>query len=109
MSGLSAAADPRRRDRALNVDDEKAGAEPLLDFDRVSKWYGPVIGLNDVTLRLGRGMTGLVGPNGAGKSTLMKLATGQLRADLGRVSVAGHDGRSAAARSRLGFCPETDA
>ena len=53
---------------------------PLLLFERVSKWYGPVIGVNQVTLELRSGITGLVGANGAGKSTLMRLATGQLAA-----------------------------
>ena len=52
----------------------------LLLFEQVSKWYGPVLGLNQVTLELRGGITGLVGANGAGKSTLMKLATGQVRA-----------------------------
>src|ERR1700726_1539827 len=64
----------------------RAGS-PLLLFDRVSKWYGPVIGVNQVTLELHAGITGLVGANGAGKSTLMRLITGQLRPDLGRVEV----------------------
>ena len=74
-----------------------AGAPARLEFDRVSKWYGPVIGLNEVSLRLEPGITGLVGPNGAGKSTLMKLATGQLRPNLGRVLLRGKP----AARSRF--------
>src|SRR5262245_29930342 len=52
---------------------------PLLLFDHVSKWYGPVIGVNQVTLELRPGITGLVGANGSGKSTLLQLATGQLR------------------------------
>src|SRR5262249_21832744 len=63
---------------------------PLLLFEHVSKWYGPVIGVNQVTLELRDGITGLVGANGAGKSTLMRLATGQLRPDLGAVRVRGH-------------------
>src|SRR5262249_29953150 len=42
-------------------------APPLLLFDRVTKWYGPVIGVNQVTLELRSGITGLVGSNGAGK------------------------------------------
>src|SRR5438105_3973421 len=50
-------------------------AAPLLLFEQVSKWYGPVIGLNQVTLELRPGITGLVGANGAGKTTLMRLAT----------------------------------
>lgn len=80
----------------------------LLRFDQVSKWYGPVIGLNEVSLDLGPGITGLVGPNGAGKSTLMKLATGQLRPDLGTVRIKGHAAWSSQAKRFLGFCPESD-
>ena len=48
-----------------------------------SKWYGQVIGLNDVTLTVPPGITGLLGPNGAGKSTFMKLITGQLKPSKG--------------------------
>jgi ABC-2 type transport system ATP-binding protein len=81
---------------------------PLLCFDRVSKWYGGVIGLNEFSLTLNPGITGLVGPNGAGKSTLMKLATGQLRPDLGSVTILGHDAWSAAAKRHLGYCPDVD-
>jgi ABC-2 type transport system ATP-binding protein len=81
---------------------------PLLLCQRVSKWYGPVIGVNQVTLELRPGITGLVGANGAGKSTLMRLITGQLRPDLGRVQVLGHDAWTAAAKRHVGFCPETD-
>jgi ABC-2 type transport system ATP-binding protein len=84
-------------------------AEPLLLFDHVTKWYGPVIGVNQVTLELRTGITGLVGANGAGKSTLLRLATGQLRPDLGTVRVAGHDAWSAAAKRCVGYCPEVDA
>ena len=51
----------------------------VIAADHVSKWYGQVIGLNDVTLEVSPGITGLLGPNGAGKSTLMKLITGQLK------------------------------
>jgi ABC-2 type transport system ATP-binding protein len=80
----------------------------VLFFDRVSKWYGPVIGVNQVTLELRGGITGLVGANGAGKTTLLRLATGQSRPDLGRVSVLGVDARHTQARMQVGYCPETD-
>src|SRR5688572_13010933 len=83
-------------------------AAPVLLFEQVSKWYGPVIGLNQVTLELRPGITGLVGHNGAGKSTLLRLAAGQIRPDLGRVRIAGHDAWSAAAKRHLGYCPEND-
>jgi len=84
-------------------------AAPLTEFTAVSKWYGPVIALNDVTLHLGPGVTGLVGPNGAGKSTLMKLLTGQLRPSLGQVRIRGLSAWSAAAKACMGYCPDVDA
>src|SRR5207244_383576 len=64
---------------------------PVLLFEQVSKWYGPVIGVNQVTLELRGGITGLVGANGAGKSTMLRLATGHLQPDIGRVTVRGVD------------------
>jgi ABC-2 type transport system ATP-binding protein len=81
---------------------------PLLLFDHVTKWYGPVIGVNQVTLELAPGITGLVGANGAGKSTLMRLATGQLRPDLGNVEVRGLPAWGAPAKRHIGYCPDVD-
>ncbi|HZN34813.1 MAG TPA: ABC transporter ATP-binding protein [Pirellulaceae bacterium] len=83
--------------------------QPLCRFQAASKWYGPVIGLNDLTWDLPPGITGLVGHNGAGKSTLIKLLTGQLRPSLGRVLVRGHRAWTAAARRHIGYCPDVDA
>ena len=82
---------------------------PLVQFWSVTKWYGAVIGVNDVNVKLSPGITGLLGPNGAGKSTLIKLLTGQLRPSLGDVSVCGSSARSAGARRHLGYCPDADA
>lgn len=81
----------------------------LCQFEAVCKWYGFVIGLNDVSWELQPGITGLVGHNGAGKSTLIKLLTGQLRPSLGRVTVCGQPAWSAAAKRHLGYCPDVDA
>ena len=83
--------------------------EPLTEFQGVSKWYGPVIAVNDVGFQLNAGITGLVGPNGAGKSTLIKLLTGQLAPSLGHVRIRGLRAASAAARSHVGYCPDVDA
>ena len=58
-------------------------AAGLVAADHLSKWYGQVIGLNDVTVTVPPGITGLLGPNGAGKSTFMKLITGQLKPSKG--------------------------
>jgi ABC-2 type transport system ATP-binding protein len=81
----------------------------IVTFDAVSKWYGNVIGLNKVTLRIPTGITGLLGPNGAGKSTLLQLATGQLRPSQGAVRVLGRTVWNQTALMRLiGLCPEQD-
>jgi ABC-2 type transport system ATP-binding protein len=82
---------------------------PLLLFEQVSKWYGTVLALNQVTLALTGGITGLVGANGAGKSTLLRMANGQLRPTLGRVSVGGIDAWDWRARRLVGYCPDVDA
>jgi ABC-2 type transport system ATP-binding protein len=88
----------------------KPDAEPIVIADHLSKWYGQVIGLNDVTLRLPAGITGLLGPNGAGKSTFLKLMTGQLRPSKGEITVLGERiWGNPALYFRLGFCPEQDA
>jgi ABC-2 type transport system ATP-binding protein len=68
-----------------------------------------VIGVNQVSLTLGPGITGLVGSNGAGKSTLLKLATGQLRPDLGAVTVLGRPAWDWTAKEFFGYCPDVDA
>jgi ABC-2 type transport system ATP-binding protein len=85
-------------------------SDAVLATEHLSKWYGQVSGLNDVTVRVPPGITGLLGPNGAGKSTFMKLITGQLKPSKGRVEVFGEPiwGRPAQYR-RIGFCPEQDA
>jgi ABC-2 type transport system ATP-binding protein len=88
---------------------KESRGEPLLLCRRVSKWYGPVIGVNQVTLELRSGITGLVGANGAGKSTLMRLITGHLRPDLGSVSLRGLDAWSSRAKRLVGYCPDVDA
>jgi len=82
---------------------------PLAEFSAVSKWYGPVIALNNVTLRLDPGTIGLVGPNGAGKSTFIKLLIGLLKPSLGEVRVRGIATWSAAVKSHVGYCPDVDA
>jgi ABC-2 type transport system ATP-binding protein len=81
----------------------------IVTAEHVSKWYGQVIGLNDVTVSVPPGITGLLGPNGAGKSTFMKLITGQLKPSKGEVKVLGEPiWRNPHLYFQIGFCPEQD-
>lgn len=82
----------------------------MLDCHELTKLYGVVVGVNDITMTLEPGVHGLLGPNGAGKSTLIKLITGQLRATQGRLRVLGGDPwNNPKLLSRIGYCPEHDA
>ena len=78
----------------------------MISLQHVTRLYGTVLGVNDISLELPRGAYGLLGPNGAGKSTLLNLLIGQLRPTRGTVEVLGMHPRSNPTLMRkLGFCP----
>ena len=81
---------------------------PVLRFENVTKWYGSVAALLDVSFEVKTEVVGLVGQNGVGKSTLMKLAVGLLDPSQGEVFVCGHPSHTREARARMGFCPDFD-
>lgn len=82
----------------------------VLATDKLSRWYGQVIGLNDLTVSTGGGITGLVGPNGAGKSTFLKLIAGEIRPSRGELLVLGQvPFANRELYRRMGFCPQQDA
>jgi ABC-2 type transport system ATP-binding protein len=79
-------------------------------FKKASRWYGPVMALNDVSFELGPGVYGLLGPNGAGKSSLLKMASGQLRPSQGTVELLGRPAfGSPEVFHAVGLCSDTDA
>jgi ABC-2 type transport system ATP-binding protein len=80
----------------------------LLSLEQVTRLYGIVIGVNDVTLTVPEGAHGILGPNGAGKSTLLNLITGQLRPSKGKLTVLGHSPRDPALLRRLGYLPGSE-
>lgn len=83
---------------------------PVIQAENLSRFYGIVMGLNNVSFSIGAGLTGLVGPNGAGKTTLIRLVTGQIRSSAGRLRVLGQSPWDRPRiLGRIGYCAEGDA
>ena len=83
---------------------------PAIQLDHVSRWYGNVVAVNDVSFALGSGVTGLLGPNGAGKTTLLHLLAGLLAPSAGVVRIAGRPAfGDPSIYSMVGHVPEREA
>lgn len=83
--------------------------KPVIEVKNLSKWYGNVLGLSDVTLQIEPGIIGLLGPNGAGKSTFLKLIAGLIKPKIGTVHIKGQKVRNNYSLfNEIGFCPEQD-
>src|SRR5262245_12154942 len=95
----------------LPAPDAPAGAPtaPIV-LDKVSRWYGPVVAVNDITFALGPGITGLLGPNGAGKTTILHMLSGLLRPSSGRLLIGGAAAwRNPSVYQYVGLVPEREA
>ena len=81
----------------------------IVEAENLSRFYGIILGLNDVTFAVRRGITGVVGPNGAGKTTLFRLLTGQIRQSSGALRVFGESPwKNPSVKARVGYCPESE-
>ena len=81
-----------------------------IELEGVSRWFGNVVAVNDVTMTIGPGVTGLLGPNGAGKSTLLGMMSGFLPPSSGTVTIDGVEvWRNPAMYSDIGLVPEAEA
>jgi ABC-2 type transport system ATP-binding protein len=80
-----------------------------IEVTGVSRWYGNVVAVNDVTMSIGPGVTGLLGPNGAGKTTLMHMMAGFLPPSRGEITIGGQaTWRNPAIFRRVALVPERD-
>ncbi|MEU6619213.1 ABC transporter ATP-binding protein [Streptomyces litmocidini] len=82
----------------------------ILNIDHVSRWFGNVVAVNDITMSIGPGVTGLLGPNGAGKSTLINMMGGFLDPSTGSVTLDGEPvWRNESVYRSIGVVPEREA
>jgi ABC-2 type transport system ATP-binding protein len=83
--------------------------ELTVQTNSISKWYGNVLGVSEISVKIGKGIHGLLGPNGAGKSTFLKLISGQLKTNIGDIKIFGEDIQdNYTLFNRIGLCPEND-
>ena len=81
----------------------------VIKADKLCKWYGKVIGLNEVSFEFGSGVIGVLGPNGAGKTTLLRLITGQIAPSLGKIQLLGQPVMNNwKLLQSIGYCPEIE-
>ncbi len=78
--------------------------------ENLSRFYGVVLGLNNISFRINPGITGVVGPNGAGKTTLFRLLLGQVKPSSGTIRVFGEfPWSNSIVQAQLAYCPEDEA
>ena len=83
--------------------------EPRVVAENVSKWFGALVAVSDVSFDVGPGVTALLGPNGAGKSTMFRMLCGLARPSKGTVRVLGRDPRADTGVARLiGLVPQQE-
>ncbi len=83
--------------------------EPRVVAENVSKWFGPLVAVSDVSFDVGPGVTALLGPNGAGKSTMFRMLSGLARPSKGTVSILGRDPRQDPGVARfIGLVPQQE-
>lgn len=81
----------------------------VIETNELSKWFGEVVAVNNLSLTIGPGVTGLLGPNGAGKTTLIKLILGLYRPSRGSILVLDEQPRNnMRVLSNMAYCPESD-
>jgi ABC-2 type transport system ATP-binding protein len=97
----------------MSADAQNHGAARLLpciaEGKNLSRFYGMILGLNNVSFGIRPGITGVVGPNGAGKTTLFRLLLGQIKPSSGALQIFGEaPWNNPAVQARVGYCPESE-
>jgi ABC-2 type transport system ATP-binding protein len=108
IDGVAFRSAPQSTQLANGADDNRAPVTTV-EVDHLSKWYGDVVAVSDVSFAVGPGVTGLLGPNGAGKSSILKVLAGLLKPSSGAVRVFGTPVRAdTKLYRRIGVVPEQE-
>ncbi len=92
------------------VEAQRAADSSAISVVNVSRWYGNVVAVNDISFDLGPGITGLLGPNGAGKSTLLHMLAGLLKPSNGEAKIRGEPAwQNPEIYRHVGLVPEREA
>ena len=87
----------------------QAAPPPMVQAASVSKWFGDLVAVSDVSFSIGAGVTALLGPNGAGKSTMLRMMCGLAKPSNGAVTVLGQNPRAdVAVLGRIGMAPQQE-
>jgi len=103
---------PAAHDRIAPLDAPAAPptADAVVVVDSVSKWFGDLVAVSDVSFALRNGVTALLGPNGAGKSTMLRMIAGLASPSSGSVRILGRDPRSdPSIAAEIGLAPQQEA
>ncbi len=93
-----------------STDHRSVDSSTTVSCQEVSRWFGLLVAVSDVSFDIGPGITALLGPNGAGKSTLLRMLSGTLLPSRGKVQILGGDPRNdAGIRAQIGLMPQQDA
>ena len=93
----------------MSMAEAQAGLPPMVQATGVSKWFGDLVAVSDVSFSVGAGVTALLGPNGAGKSTVLRMMCGLAKPSNGSVTVLGKNPRSdVAVLGRIGMAPQQE-
>ena len=93
----------------MNQARTQAAPPPMVQATGVSKWFGDLVAVSDVSFSIGAGVTALLGPNGAGKSTLLRMMCGLAKPSNGSVTVLGKSPRAdIAVLGRIGMAPQQE-
>lgn len=88
---------------------QSATSDAIIEVANVSKWFGDLVAVSDVSFKINPGVTALLGPNGAGKSTMLRMLSGQVKPSSGSVTILGKNpSKDSSIAAEIGIAPQQE-